>query len=69
MEDHLRSFVQLILATPCVFLAMCLYKKQRRERDAHERLWQRLGIVWAVIIFVVVNLSIEHLWATYIGGS
>ncbi len=69
MEDHLRSLALLILVTPCFFLAMRLYKRQREEPDARERLWQRLGVVWAVIIFVVVNLSFEYLWTTYVGGS
>lgn len=69
MEDHLRSLALLILVTPCFFLAMRLFKRQRKEPDPRERLWQRLGIVWAVIIFVVVNLSFEYLWTTYVGGS
>ncbi len=69
MEDHIRSLVHLILATPCFVLALRFYREQRTELDARKRLWQRLGIVWAATVFLVLGLSFEWFWTTYVWGD
>ncbi len=69
MDDHIRSLVHLVLAAPCFILVMRLYKMQRKEPDARERLLQRLGIVWAATIFLVLGFSFEWFWTTYIWGG
>ena len=69
MEDYILPALHLLLATPCLFLGVYFYKKQRRELDVKRRIIQRLAIVWAAIIFVIIGLSLDHLWATYVAGS
>ena len=69
MEDYALAAIHLLLATPCLFIGVYFYKKQRRELDAKQRTLQRLAIGWCVAIFIVVSLSVDYLWATYISGT
>ncbi len=66
MDDYILTAIHLVLVTPCLFLGMYFYKKQRNELDAQQRIFQRLAIAWCVLIFVIVSLSVDHLWATYV---
>ncbi len=66
MEDLLRSFAEFALAAPSLVLALRLYKLQRKELNARQRVWQRLGIAWAVIVFPVLVISFECFWTSYI---
>ena len=66
MDDYLVAAIHLVLVTPCLFLGMYFYKRQRKEPDARQRILQRLAIIWCVAIFIVVSLSVDYLWATYI---
>ncbi len=68
MEDSILTAMHLLLVTPCLLLGVYFYRKQRRELDARHRTMQRLAIAWFVMIFVIVSLSVDHLWATYIAG-
>lgn len=65
MDFDLRSLVHLLLVAPCFALALRWYRLQRREKDRRTRIWQRLGIVWAMVIFVVISLSVDCFWSTY----
>ncbi len=69
MEEYILPAAHLVLATPCLFLGIYFYKKQRRELDVTQRAVQRLAIVWCGIVFVIVSLSLDDLWATYIAGT
>jgi len=66
MEDFILTAVHLVLATPCLFLGVYFYKKQRKELEMRQRIYQRLAIVWSILVFVLVSLSVDHLWSTYI---
>ena len=66
MGDYILTAIHLLLVTPCLILGMYFYRKQRKELDVRQRICQRLAIVWSMLIFVVVSLSIDHLWTTYI---
>ena len=68
-EFHFLAALHLLLATPCVFLGMYFYRKQTKELDVRKRIVQRLWIAWSVIIFVVVGLSLDHLWSTWVNGT
>ena len=68
MEAYLLSALHLVLATPCLFLGIYFYKKQRRELDARQRIIQRLAIVWVATVFVIIGLSLDYLWASYVMG-
>ncbi|MDJ0710906.1 MAG: hypothetical protein QNJ14_10965 [Woeseiaceae bacterium] len=61
--------IHLLLATPCLFLGVYFYKKQRRELDVKQRIFQRLAIVWCAIVFVIISLSVDGLWATYVART
>ncbi len=69
MEDYVLTAIHLVLVTPCLFLGMYFYRKQRKELDRRQRIVQRLAIAWCVTVFVVVSLSVDYLWATYIAAS
>ena len=66
MGDYILTAIHLLLVTPCLILGMYFYRKQRKELDVRQRIYQRLAIAWSVLIFVVVSLSVDHLWTTYI---
>ena len=66
MQEHVMKFVFTLLCTPCVFVIVRLYKAQRVELDGQERLLQRIGIVWAVLVFMIIVASSDYLWSTYI---
>ena len=66
MDDYILAAIHLLLVTPCLFLGVYFYKKQRKELDARQRIIQRLAIAWCVVIFIVVSLSVDYLWAAYI---
>ena len=68
MEAYFLSALHLVLATPCLFLGIYFYRRQRRELDAKQRIVQRLAIVWSAIVFVIIGLSLDNLWATYVTG-
>lgn len=69
MDDYILTAIHLALVTPCLLLGMYFYRKQRRELDARQRVYQRLAIVWCAIVFVVIGLSMDCLWATYVKGG
>ena len=69
MEDYILTAIHLLLVTPCLLIGMYFYRKQRQELDARQRIYQRLAITWCLIIFVVVSLSVDHLWATYVTSA
>lgn len=69
MNIDLRSLVHLLLITPCFVLALRWYRLQQKQEDWRIRAWQRLGIVWAITIFVVVSLSVDYLWSRYVSGT
>ena len=69
MQNHILWFIVGLLCTPCVFLVVRLYKAQREEEDGQERLLQRIGIVWAILVFMIIVASSEYLWSTYIANS
>ncbi len=69
MEDYILPAIHLLLATPCLFLGVYFYKKQRRELDVKQRIFQRLAIVWCAIVFVIISLSVDGLWATYVART
>ena len=66
MDDYILAAIHLLLVTPCLFLGVYFYRSQRKELDARQRITQRLAIVWCIVIFVVVSLSVDYLWDTYI---
>ncbi len=68
MEDHLRSLVQLLFVTPCFVLALRWYRLQRKEPDKYVRTWQRLGVLWAMVVFVVISLAGNCLWTRWVTG-
>ncbi len=69
MEDQLRSLAHLLLVAPCFVLALRWYRRQREEREQQTRIWLRLGIVWAMLIFVTVSLAMDHFWSTWVTGA
>ena len=69
MEDYILPAIHLLLATPCLFLGVYFYKKQRRELDVKQRIFQRFAIVWCAIVFVIISLSVDGLWATYVART
>ncbi len=69
MGDHILTAIHLVLVTPCLFLGMYFYRKQRKELDAQQRIYQRLAVAWCAMIFVIVSLSVDHLWTTYVIAS
>ncbi|MDJ0748378.1 MAG: hypothetical protein QNJ11_02780 [Woeseiaceae bacterium] len=66
MGDHILTAIHLMLVSPCLFLGMYFYRKQCKELDARQRIYQRLAIAWCAMIFVIISLSVDHLWTTYV---
>ena len=69
MDDYFLTAIHLLLVTPCLLLGVYFYKKQRKELDARQRIYQRLALAWCVVIFVVISLSLDALWATWVSGA